>query len=139
MVFKHFGWPLGENIKYKGFDYFFEKIYEFRNLCRKPEVGIDIDLISEPRPPPRCMYSKCGNLCGQRDRKRFIASWDLRMSHFVPAPHAPPPQGIGQRLKAVILPTTAVSQIKILLRLTISVIGQFSPCDHLFWTLEKSA
>jgi hypothetical protein len=28
-----------------------------------------------PTPPPhRCMYPKCGNLCGQRVRKRFIAS-----------------------------------------------------------------
>ncbi len=52
------------------------------------------------------MYTKCGNLCGQRGRKRFIASWDLRMSHFVPAPHAPPPKGIDQRSKVVILPTT---------------------------------
>ncbi len=26
---------------------------------------------------------------------------------FVPAPHAPPPKGIGQRSKVVILPTTA--------------------------------
>jgi hypothetical protein len=29
------------------------------------------------------------------------------MSHIVPAPHAPPPKGIGQKSKVVILPTTA--------------------------------
>jgi hypothetical protein len=34
--------------------------------------------------PPRSMYSKCGNLCGRRGRKRFIASWGLRMSSFCP-------------------------------------------------------
>ncbi len=48
---------------------------------------LDIDLISEPPPkppPPRSRYPKCGNLCGQRGRKRFIASWGLRMSHICP-------------------------------------------------------
>jgi hypothetical protein len=36
----------------------------------------DIDLISEPPtpPPPRYMFPKCENLCGQRGRKRFKAS-----------------------------------------------------------------
>ncbi len=45
-----------------------------------------------PTPPPRCMYPKCENLCGQRGRKRFIASWDLRMSHIctcTPCPSSP--------------------------------------------------
>ncbi len=37
---------------------------------RHLQIGwmLDIDLISEPTPtapPPRCMYPKCGNLCGQ--------------------------------------------------------------------------
>jgi hypothetical protein len=80
-----------------------------RGRHRYLQIGrmLDIDLISPPPPPP-CMYSKCGNLCGQTGRQRFIASWGLRMSHiFVPAPHAPPPQGIGQRSKVVILPTSA--------------------------------
>jgi hypothetical protein len=71
---------------------------------------LDIDLISEPPTPPphRWMYPKCGNLCGQRVRKQFIASWGLRRCHiFVSAPHAPPPKGIGQRSKVIILPTTS--------------------------------
>ncbi len=64
------------------------------------------------------MYPKCGNRCSQRGRKRFIASWGLRMSHtvFIPAPHAPPPKGIGQRSKVVILPTTALQAGKCLLQ-----------------------
>jgi hypothetical protein len=66
---------------------------------RHLQIGrlLDIDLISEPPtpPPPRCKYPKCGNLCGQRGRKRFIASWGPRMSHICP------------RSKVVILPTTA--------------------------------
>jgi hypothetical protein len=41
--------------------------------------------------PPRYMYPKCGNLCGQWGRKRFIASWDLRMSHFCPCIPMPLP------------------------------------------------
>jgi hypothetical protein len=35
--------------------------------------------------------------------------------------------------------TRTLSRIKILLRLTISVIGQFSPRDHLLLDREKSA
>jgi hypothetical protein len=56
----------------------------------------------------RCMYPKCENLCGQRGRKRFIASWGwVSGCHiFVLAPHAPPPKSIDQRSKTVILPTT---------------------------------
>jgi hypothetical protein len=61
---------------------------------------LDIDLIKEPPhalSPQMYMNPKCGNLCAQRGRKRFIASWGLRMSHvFVPAPYALPPKGIGQ-------------------------------------------
>ncbi len=69
---------------------------------------LDIDLISEPphAPFPWCMFPKCGNLCGQRGRKRVIASWGLRMSHICPCNPCPSPKGIGQRLKVVILPTT---------------------------------
>ncbi len=62
-------------------------------------------------PPPRCMYTKCGNLCGQRGRKRFIASWGLRMSHICLCTPCPSPKGIGQRSKVVILPTTALPNI----------------------------
>jgi hypothetical protein len=51
---------------------------------RHLQIGrmLDIDLILES--PPRCMYTKCGNLCGQKG------------------------QGIGQRSKVVILPTSVV-------------------------------
>ncbi len=73
---------------------------------RHLQIGrmLDIDLISEHphAPSPRCMYPKCGNLCGQRGRKRFIASWGLRMSHNCPCTPCPSPQGS----KVVILPTT---------------------------------
>ncbi len=82
-----------------------------RDGHRHLQIGrmLHIDLISEP-PPPRCMYPKWGNLCGQRGRKRFIASWGLRMSHICPCTPCPPPppsHGIGQRSKVVILPSSA--------------------------------
>ncbi len=81
----------------------------YRGGHRHLQIGgmLDIDLISEPPTPtpPRCMYPKCGNLCGQRGRKRFIACWSLRMSHICPC--IPSPPRIGQRSKVVILPTTA--------------------------------
>jgi hypothetical protein len=49
--------------------------------------------IRAPTPPTtRCMYLKCGNLCGQRGRKRFIASWGLRMSHICLCTPCPSPQ-----------------------------------------------
>jgi hypothetical protein len=64
---------------------------------RHLQIGrmLDIDLISEPPPPspPRYMYTKCGNLCGQRGRKRFTASWGLRMPHICPCTPCPSPQG----------------------------------------------
>jgi hypothetical protein len=63
----------------------------------------DIDLISEPPPtppPPRCMYPKCGNLCGQRGRKRFIASWGLRMSHICPCTPCPSPQRYRSKVES---------------------------------------
>ncbi len=47
--------------------------------------------IRAPPAPPRCMYPKCGNLCGQRGRKRFVASWGLRMSHICPCTPCPSP------------------------------------------------
>ncbi len=47
-----------------------------------------------PPVPPRCMYSKCGNLCDQRDWKRFIASWGLRMSHVCPCTPCPSPRRV---------------------------------------------
>jgi hypothetical protein len=68
---------------------------------RHLQIGrmLDIDLISEPpRPsPPRCMYPKCGNLCGQRGRRQYVASWDLRMSHL--CPRTPCPSAPGYRSK----------------------------------------
>jgi hypothetical protein len=53
-----------------------------------------------PRPPPRCKYSKCGNLCGQRGRKRFIASWGLRMSHICPCTPCPSPPGYRSKVES---------------------------------------
>jgi hypothetical protein len=63
---------------------------------------LDIDLISEPPtpPPPRCMYTKCGNLCGQSGRKRFITSWGLRMSHICPCTPCPSPQGYRSKVES---------------------------------------
>jgi hypothetical protein len=62
---------------------------------RHLQIGrmLDIDLISEPPPPPppRCMHPKCGNLRGQRGRKRFVASWGLWMSHICPCTPCPSP------------------------------------------------
>ncbi len=51
-------------------------------------------------PPPRCKYPKCGNLCGQRSRKRFIASWGLRMSHICPCTPCPSPQGYRSKVES---------------------------------------
>jgi hypothetical protein len=54
------------------------------------------------------MYvSKVWESVARRGRKPFMASWGLRMSHICPCTPCPPPQGIGQRSKVVILPTTA--------------------------------
>jgi hypothetical protein len=47
-----------------------------------------------------------------QDRKRFIASWGLRMSHICPCTPCPCPKGIGQRSKVVILPTTGCRTIQ---------------------------
>jgi hypothetical protein len=60
-----------------------------------------------PPPTPPQMYPKCGNLCGQRGRKRFIASWGLRMSHICSCTPCASLPGLGQKSKVVILPTTA--------------------------------
>jgi hypothetical protein len=46
------------------------------------------------------MYPKCGNLCGQRGRKRFIASWGLRMSHICPCTPCPSPQGYRSKVES---------------------------------------
>jgi hypothetical protein len=51
-------------------------------------------------PPPRCMYTKCGNLCGQRGRKWFIASWGLRMSHICPCTPCPSPQWYRSKVES---------------------------------------
>jgi hypothetical protein len=51
-------------------------------------------------PPPRCMFPKCGNLCGQRGRKRFIASMSLRMSHICPCTPCPSPQGYRSKVES---------------------------------------
>ncbi len=46
------------------------------------------------------MYTKCENLCGQRGRKRFIASWGLRMSHICPYTPCPSPQGYRSKVES---------------------------------------
>jgi hypothetical protein len=46
------------------------------------------------------MYPKCGNLCGQRGRKRFIASWGLRMSHICPCTPCPFPPGYRSKVES---------------------------------------
>ncbi len=63
---------------------------------------LDIDLISEPphAPSPQMYVSKCGNLCGQKGRKRFIASWGLRMSHICPCTPCPSPQGYRSKVES---------------------------------------
>jgi hypothetical protein len=65
---------------------------------------LDIDLISEPPHTPfpqmYSMYPKYGNLCGQRSRKRFIASWGLRMSHICPCTPCPSPQGSRSKVES---------------------------------------
>jgi hypothetical protein len=69
---------------------------------RHLQIGrmLDIDLISEPPRPPRCMYPKCGILCGQRGRKRFIASLDLRMSHICPCTPCLSPPGYRSKVES---------------------------------------
>jgi hypothetical protein len=75
-----------------------------RDRHRHLQIGrmLDINLISEPPtpPPPICMYPKCGNLCGQRGRKRFIACWGLRMSHICPCTPCPSPQGYRSKVES---------------------------------------
>jgi hypothetical protein len=75
-----------------------------RGGYRHLQIGrmLDIDLISEPPtpPPPKFMYPKCGNLCGQRGRKRFIASWGLRVSHICPCTPCPSPQGYRSKVES---------------------------------------
>ncbi len=71
---------------------------------RHLQIGqmLDTDLISEPphAPSPKIMYPKCGNLCGQRGRKRFIASWGLRMSHICLRTLCPSPQGYMSKVES---------------------------------------
>jgi hypothetical protein len=70
------------------------------------------------------MHPKCGNLCGQRGRKRFIVSWGLRI--FANAPHAPPPKGLGQRSKVVILPTAAARNLSYITINTNTIINTYN-------------
>ncbi len=84
---------------------------------RHLQIGrmLDIDLISEPPtpPPPRCLYPKCGNLCRQGAGSDSQLAGVSGCHIFVPASHVPPPKGIGQRSKVVILPTTANQRYRI--------------------------
>ncbi len=60
---------------------------------RHLQIGrmLDIALISEP-PPLRCMYSKCGNLCGQKGQEAIhslLGSQDVTYLSLHPM-HLPP-------------------------------------------------
>ncbi len=71
---------------------------------------LNIDLISsnirDPPPPDVCIQS-VGICVTRRGRKRFIASWGKDVTYLSLYPMPPPPQGIGQRSKVAILPTSA--------------------------------
>ncbi len=61
-----------------------------------------------PRPIPPDVRIQSVGICEARGAGSD--SWLAGVSGchiFVPAPHAPPPKGLGQRSKVVILPTTA--------------------------------
>jgi hypothetical protein len=59
-----------------------------------------------PFPPDECIQSV--GICVARGAGSDSYLAGVSGCHtFVPAPHAPPPKGIGQRWKVVILPTTA--------------------------------
>ncbi len=101
-------WP--ELIAGERFHYYLERKSSIMGLRSRGghqhlQIGrmLDIDLISDPPPtppPPRCMYTKCENLCGQRGRKPFIASWVLRMSHICPCTPCPSPKGYRSKVKS---------------------------------------
>jgi hypothetical protein len=90
-------------------------------------------IANHPPPPPQAqlgithMYvSKVHGICvARRGRKRFIASWGLRMSHICHCTPCPSPsQGRGQRSKVVILPTSGITPIRSgLLAFCVSVPG----------------
>jgi hypothetical protein len=80
---------------------------------RHLQIGrmLDIDLTSEPphapSPPDVCIQSVGIRVARRAGSDSYLAG--VSGCHiFVPAPHAPPPKGIGQRSKVVILPTSAV-------------------------------
>ncbi len=50
--------------------------------------------------PNSIVYTKCRNLCGQRGRKRFIASWGLRMSHICPCTPCPSPKRYRSKVES---------------------------------------
>ncbi len=62
-----------------------------------------------PRPLPSDVCLQSVGICVARGAGSDSQLSGVSGCHiFVPAPHAPPPKGIGQRLKVVILPTTAL-------------------------------
>jgi hypothetical protein len=70
---------------------------------------LDIDLISEPppRPLPPDVCTQSVGICVARGAGSYLWLAGVSGCHiYVPVPHAPPPKGIGQRSKIVILPTT---------------------------------
>ncbi len=74
---------------------------------RHLQIGrmLDIDLISEPPPPPRplpsdvCIQS-VGIGVARGGRKRFLASWGLRMSHICQCTPCPSPQGSRSKVES---------------------------------------
>ncbi len=81
---------------------------------RHLQIGqmLDIDLISEhPHAPSPQMYvSKVWESVWPEGQEAIHSVSGCHI--FVPAPHAPPPKGIGQRYKVVILPTTGIDRLK---------------------------
>jgi hypothetical protein len=54
-----------------------------------------------PRPLPQDVCIQSVGICvARRDRKRFIASWGLRMSHICPCTPCPSPQGYRSKVES---------------------------------------
>jgi hypothetical protein len=58
-------------------------------------------------PPPQIYVSNVWECVARRGRKRFIASWGLRMSHICPCTPCPSPPGYRSKVESRLLPTSA--------------------------------